>query len=121
MTMPAWRSAPAAVDRWQRERRWAAVPVAVIRKHVEDLAAGHGVRIAYWAFFSVFPLALAFVSVVGFVLDDRPGLRDDLLASAYADMPVIGPVIRSNVSAISGSGVALAVGVLGALWAGLAV
>lgn len=120
--MTAWlRSLPGRVDRWQQRRRWAAVVVGVGRKYGEDGAAGHGVRIAYFGFFSVFPLMLAFVSIVGFVLDDRPELRQDILDSTYADMPVIGPLIRDDVGAIGGSGVALAVGILGAVWAGLGV
>jgi YihY family inner membrane protein len=91
------------------------------RKYSEDGAAREGARIAYYAFFSVFPLMLAFVSIVGFVLDDRPELRRDILDSAYADMPVIGPLIRNDVGAIGGSGVALALGILVAVWAGLGV
>jgi YihY family inner membrane protein len=99
----------------------AAVIVGVGRKYSEDGAARDGARIAYYAFFSVFPLMLAFVSIIGFVLDDRPDLRRDILESAYADMPVIGPLVRDDVGVISGSGVALALGVLLAVWAGLGV
>jgi YihY family inner membrane protein len=117
----AGRSLLDTVDRWQRRRRWAAVMVAVGRKYAEDGAASHGTRIAYYAFFSIFPLMLAFVSVIGFVLDDRPDLRRDILDSAYAEMPVVGPLIREDVGAIGGSGVALAVGIVVALWAGLGV
>jgi membrane protein len=117
----AGRSLLGPVDRWQRRRRWAAVIVGVGRKYSEDGAARHGARIAYYAFFSVFPLVLAFVSIVGFALEDRPELRQDILDSAYADMPVIGPLIRDDVGAIGGSGVALALGILVALWAGLGV
>ena len=81
----------------------------------------HGARIAYYAFFSVFPLALAFVSIVGFALDDDAALRQDVLDSAYAEMPVLGPLIRSDVGEIGGSGIALALGIAVALWAGLGV
>ena len=117
----ATRSVLCAVDRWQRRRRWSAVLVGVARKYTEDGAMRHGARIAYYAFFSVFPLMLAFVSIVGFVLEDRPGLRQDILDSAYADMPVIGPLIRDDIGTVGGSGVALAIGILVALWAGLGV
>jgi YihY family inner membrane protein len=115
------RSSLGRVDRWQRRRRWTAVIVGVARKYSEDGAARDGARIAYYAFFSIFPLMLAFVSIVGFVLDGRPELRRDILDSAYADMPVVGPLIRDDVGSIAGSGVALALGILVAVWAGLAV
>jgi YihY family inner membrane protein len=109
------------LDRWQRRRRWAGFTVAVARKFVEDRASRHATRIAYYAFFSVFPLLLAFVSIVGFVLQGDPSRRADVLDSAYAEMPVIGPLVRSDVGTITGSGIALVVGIGVALWAGLGV
>ena len=109
------------IDRWQQSRRWVAFPVAVGRKFSEDRASRHAVRIAYYAFFSVFPLMLAFVSIVGFVLQNDASRRDSILDSAYAELPVIGPLVRSDIGTIAGSGVALAVGVGVALWAGLGV
>ncbi len=109
------------LDRWQRRRRWAGFAVAVGKRYSEDGAARHGARIAYYAFFSVFPLMLAFVSILGFALEDNAGLRQDILDSAYADMPVLGPFIRSDIGTIEGSGIALAVGVGVAVWAGLGI
>jgi YihY family inner membrane protein len=110
-----------SLDAWQRRRRWAGFAVGVGKRYAEDGAARHGARIAYYAFFSVFPLMLAFVSVLGFVLDDNAALRQEILDSAYADMPVIGPFIRSDIGTIGGSGIALAAGIAIALWAGLGV
>ena len=109
------------LDRWQRRRAWIAFPVAVVRKFADDRASRHAVRIAYYAFFSVFPLLLAFVSIVGFVLQDDPSRRDDILNSAYAEMQVVGPLVRSDIGTIGGSGVALAVGIGVALWSGLGI
>ena len=108
-------------DAWQRRRRWAGLAVGVGKRYTEDGAARHGARIAYYAFFSVFPLMLAFVSILGFALEDDAGLRQDILDSAYADMPVLGPFIRSDVGTIGGNGIALAVGLAVALWAGLGI
>jgi membrane protein len=109
------------LDAWQRRRRWAGLAVGVAKRYAEDGAARHGARIAYYSFFSVFPLMLAFVSILGFALEDDAGLRQEILDSAYADMPVIGPFIRNDVGTIGGSGIALALGVAIALWAGLGV
>ena len=109
------------IDRWQRRRRWLGFPVGVAKRYLEDGAIRHGARIAYYAFFSVFPLMLAFVSILGFALEDDAELRQKILDSTYADMPVIGPFIRSDVNAIEGSGIALAIGIAVALWAGLGI
>jgi len=108
-------------DAWQRRRRWAGLAVGVGKRYIEDGTVRHGARIAYYAFFSVFPLMLAFVSILGFALEDDAALRQKILDSAYADMPVMGPFIRNDIGTIGGSGIALALGVAIALWAGLGV
>ena len=77
--------------------------------------------IAYYAFFSLFPLLLAFVSILGFVLEGNPSLRDDVLDTALGRIPVIGAQLRGQIEPLPGSGIALAVGLAGALWAGLGV
>jgi membrane protein len=107
------------LDRWQRTRRGPAFVVAVGRKYGEDGAAMHAARVSYYAFFSIFPLLLAFVSAVGFVLQGRPSLRQEILDSAFADVPVVGTFVRDDIGAISGSGIALLVGIGVSVWAGL--
>jgi len=97
------------------------VPIAVVKKFVDDDAAGLGVQVAYWGFFSIFALLLAFVSVLGFAFQNDPSLRKHVLNSTLALMPVIGPQISGHVGSLTGSGVALVVGLLGALWTGLGV
>ena len=109
------------LDRWQRTRRPVAFVVAVAKKYGEDGAALHAARVSYYAFFSVFPLLLTFVSVLGYVLQGNPELRQDILDSAFTDVPVIGTFVRNDIEVIGGSGVALLVGIGVSLWAGLGV
>jgi membrane protein len=111
----------AAADAWQRRHALGGFPVAVLKKFGEDRASGLAAMIAYYAFFSLFPLLLALVSILGFVLDDNPELRQDVVDTALARIPVIGAELRSDVQPLTGSGIALAVGLAGALWAGLGV
>jgi len=108
-------------DGWQRRHAIAAVPIAVAKKYGTDRVANLAALVAFYAFFSLFPLLLAFTSILGFVLDDNPELRADVVDSALAQIPVIGPQLGDQVQPLSGSGVALAVGLIGALWAGLGV
>ena len=68
-----------AVDGWQRRHAPAGFPLAVLKKFGEDRAANLAALIAYYAFFSLFPLLLAFVSILGFVLEDNPSLRADVV------------------------------------------
>jgi uncharacterized BrkB/YihY/UPF0761 family membrane protein len=55
------------------------------------------------------------------VFDGNPDLQKQLLDSTLEQMPVIGPQISGHIGTLTGSGVALAVGLVGALWTGLAV
>jgi YihY family inner membrane protein len=98
-----------------------AVPVAVFKKFLDDGGDRLGVQIAYWGFFSIFALLLVFTSILGFVFDGNPDLQKQLLDSTLEQMPVIGPQISGHIGTLTGSGVALAVGLVGALWTGLAV
>jgi YihY family inner membrane protein len=109
------------VDRWQRRHALGGFPVAVFKKFSEDRASNLAALVAYYAFFSLFPLLLAFVSILGFVLEDNPDLRADVVDSALARIPVIGSQLRGELHPLTGSGVALVVGLVGALWAGLGV
>ena len=111
----------ASLDGWQRRNAAGGFTVAVLKKFSEDSASSFATLIAYYAFFSLFPLLLALVSVLGFVLEGNPTLREDVLDTALARIPVIGSQLTDEVHPLTGSGVALAVGLAGALWAGLGV
>jgi membrane protein len=111
----------AAADTWQRSHAAAAVPVAVLKKFGDDRASSLAALMAYYAFFSLFPLLLVFVSVLGFVLEGDPSLQADIVDSTLARIPVIGTQLDDEVAPLTGSALGLAVGLAGALWAGLGV
>ena len=110
-----------AIDRFQRRHGWAGFPFAVVKKYGDDQAGYLAALIAYYGFFSVFPLMLVFVSVLGIVLANSPQLRQEIIDSALAQFPIVGPTIAEEVNAITGDAVALTVGIVTALWAGLGV
>jgi membrane protein len=97
------------------------LPFAVLKKFSDDNGSSLAALIAFWAFFSLFPLLLALVSVLGFVLEGESVAARDVLDTALARIPVIGAQLRSQVQPLQGSGVALALGLAGALWAALGV
>ena len=98
------------LDGWQQRVPVLGIPVAVVKKFVDDGADRLGVQIAYWGFFSVFALLLVFASILGFVFQSHPDLQRQLLDSTLERMPVIGPQIRGDIGTLTGSGAALAVG-----------
>ena len=109
------------LDSWQQHRPALALPIAVIKKFLDDGADALGVQMAYWGFFSVFAVLLVFASILGFVFDNNPGAQQQLLGSTLDRMPVIGPQISGQVGTLTGSGVALAIGLVGGIWTGLGV
>src|SRR5579863_8091300 len=95
-----------AFDRFQRRHAALAIPVAVVR-NVSDQGAGNAaVQIAYWAFFSLFPLLLVFVSILGFVLRGDPAARQSIVHSALTQFPIVGV----QPGTLAGSGVGLGLG-----------
>lgn len=107
------------LDDVQQRTPWLAFPMAVAKKFGEDRGGSHAALIAYYGFFSMFPLLLALVTVLGFLLANDPGLRKSIVDSALSSFPVIGSQIRRN--RIGGSGLALAVALAFAVWTGLGV
>jgi membrane protein len=107
------------LDRYQRTRPWLAFLLATLKKFREDEAGNLAALISYYAFFSLFPLLLALVTILGFVLEGNPDLQRRIVDSALARFPVVGDQIRSNIGSLGGNWWALLVGLTGALWAGM--
>jgi membrane protein len=109
------------VDEAHQRRRWLAFPYAVIKKFGDDQAANLAALVAYYGFFSMFPLLLVFVTILGMVLRGNTELQNRIEGSALANFPVVGTQISRNIHSLTGSGVGLAIGIALALWAGLGV
>jgi membrane protein len=107
------------VDGYQRRHAWLAFPLAVVKKFGEDRAGNKAALIAYYGFFSLFPLLLVFVTVLGFVLHGDVALQHRVIDSVKGNFPYVSRYLK--VGSISGNGVALGVGLAGALWAGMGV
>jgi YihY family inner membrane protein len=108
-------------DDMQRRRPLLAFPFAVLKKFGDDRASQLAALIAYYGFFSLFPLMLLFATGVAIVVRDDPDLRRRLLESALNQFPVVGTRIGESVRELTGSPAALIVGIVGALWSGTAV
>src|SRR5918996_5714964 len=108
-------------DAVQRRRAALSFPVAVLKKFGDDRASQLAALIAYYGFFSLFPLLLVFVTVVAIVVRDDPGLQRRLIDSALSQFPVVGTRINESIKELSGSSATLVVGIVGALWSGTAV
>jgi membrane protein len=110
-----------ALDRRQQRHPPVAFLAAVIKKFGDDQAGQLAALIAYYGFVSLFPLLLVFVTVLGFVLQGNPSAQSSVLHSRLSQFPVIGNQLQTNVHSLKGSGVGLAIGLVGSLLAGLGI
>ena len=109
------------IDRRQQRRRGLSFVVAVFLRYWEDRGRQYGALLSYYGFISLFPLLLVLVTVLGIVLDDDPDLRERILDTVYAKIPVVGAQLHQSTASLNSSGVVLLVGLLVSLWSGLAV
>jgi membrane protein len=104
-----------AFDRFQQRRRRLSFLLAVIKKFSDDQAGQLAALISYYAFVSLFPLLLVFVTVLGFVLQNDPAERERILNGALGQIPLIRDQLKLH--SLKGSPTALAIGVVGSLLA----
>jgi membrane protein len=106
------------IDRFQRRHPRLGLPIAVVYKHADDQGNYLAALITYYAFVSIVPLLLLSSTILGFVLHGNPQLQESLLNSAVSRFPVVGTQLVHE-HGITGSGLALVVGILGTLYGGL--
>jgi membrane protein len=93
-----------------------AIPIAVFKKFSEDQSTNLASMIAFWAFFSIFPLLLVLVTLLGFFLPA------DMKTSVLKDVAGYIPLLNTKtIAGLSGSWWALIIGIVSALWSGSAV
>jgi YihY family inner membrane protein len=106
-------------DRFHERHRWLAFPYAVIKKFGDDQAGGLAAQMAYYGFLALFPLLMVLTTILGLVARHNPTLQAKIVGSALAQFPIIGTQIRQNVHSLPRSGLALALGLVGAIYGSL--
>ena len=107
------------LDRFQRRHRTVGFLLATNKKYSDDQGGYLAAVIAYYGFFSIFPLLLFFTTILGYVLHGHPKAERSVVNSALGQFPIIGPQLAHG--HLTGNAIALVVGLLGALWAGMGV
>lgn len=107
------------LDHWQQRRRRVSFVAAVIKKGGEDQAGQLAALIAYYGFVSLFPLLLVFVTILGYILEGQPHERETILKGTLGQFPIIGDQLKLH--PISGNALALAIGIIGSLIAGMGI
>jgi YihY family inner membrane protein len=104
------------LDAYQQQHKAVAIPIAVFKKFSEDQSTNLASMIAFWAFFSIFPLLLVLVTLLGFFLPTDT--KNGVLQQVADYFPLLN---TSSISGLTGSWWALIIGLVTALWSGSAV
>jgi YihY family inner membrane protein len=106
-------------DRFQQRHRALAIPLAVVRKFGNDQGGNLAALVAYYAFFSLFPLLLVFVTILGYVLQGHPSDLRSVEDSVKANFPALGKYLQFT--SLHGHLLPLIIGIVTSLWSGLGV
>jgi membrane protein len=87
-----------------------------VRKGIRDHARDHAAAIAYWIFFSIFPLLLGLFSAAGYLLDSEAA-QAQLTELVARSLPGSANFVRGNLEdVIRVRGTLGVVGIIGLLW-----
>ncbi|HEX3826553.1 MAG TPA: YihY/virulence factor BrkB family protein [Sporichthyaceae bacterium] len=114
-----WTGLLRRLDDYQQRHRFLGLPFAVWRKFGDDQAGNLAALIAYYAFFSIFPLLLAATTILGYVLGDDPALQQRVFTTTLGQFPIIGS--HGSAKPLTGNAVGLIIGLALAIWSGLSV
>jgi inner membrane protein YhjD len=112
------------VDRFQQRHGVTAFVFGVMKKFGDDSAGTLAALIAYYGFLSLFPLLLVLTTVLGLFFSHNAALQHRILDSAVGKFPIVGSQLSGThgVSSLhAGSGIGLAVGLVGLLWGSFGV
>jgi membrane protein len=106
-------------DEFQQRTPFVGLPLGIVKKFGEDEGGSMVSLIAYRAFFSLFPLLLLMTTILGYVLAGNDSLREEVVNGTLSQFPIIGNQLKGGT--LTGSGVALAIGIVGSVIAGISV
>jgi len=109
------------LDAAQRRVPGLSFVVAVVRKYNDDTGGRLVALLTYSSFLSLFPLLLVLTTILGYALGGSPHLQEQLRDSALSQFPIIGDQLKSNVTSLHGSVLALVIGLATAIWGGMGV
>lgn len=95
------------LDHLQQSHHFVAFPLAVIKRYGDDKAGRQAALVTYYAFLSVFPLLIIFITVLGILATSNPGLEAAISKNVFQLFPDLGNELRSNVHTLRSSGLSL--------------
>jgi uncharacterized BrkB/YihY/UPF0761 family membrane protein len=113
------------VDELQRRRTVFGFPYAVAKRYGEDHGGWLGSLIAYYGFFSLYPLLVVFVTIATWVLRDRPDALQSVLEALWSQLPFVSAELSAGVEEqvqdLTGQGWVLVLSLIVTLWGAIGV
>lgn len=106
----------ATADALQQKHPALAFAFAVIKKYGDEQAGLQAALLTYYGFLSLFPLLLVATSIADIIAQHNQHLRARLLSDATSYFPVVGNQLQENIHGSRGTGLALVVGLLVAIY-----
>lgn len=95
------------IDSFQQRHKFLAFPIAVIKRYGDEKVGYQAALITYYAFLSLFPLLMIFITVLAIVAEANPELRNQIQQTVFQAFPALGKDLDDNVDMLQGSGLAL--------------
>jgi membrane protein len=108
-----------SIDRRQQKSRHIGFIAAVFKKFSDDQAGQLAALISYYAFVSLFPLLLVFVTILGFALNGDPEEQRKIEEGTLGQIPLISDRLQGH--SFTGSTPALVIGIVLAILAGMGI
>ena len=114
------------LDAMQRRRAILGFPYAVGKRYTEDHGGWLGSLVAYYGFFSLYPLVVSFATVATWLFKDEPDTLQRVLEALWSKLPFVsddlfGASVQDKVQDLSGQKWVLVLSLLVALWGGAGV
>ena len=113
------------VDELQRRRRVIGFSFAVAKRYGEDHGGWLGSLIAYYGFFSLYPLLVVFVTVATWVFHDRPEALQRVLEALWSKLPFVtaefSAEVEEQVRDLTGQGWVLGLSLIVTMWGAVGV
>jgi YihY family inner membrane protein len=110
-----------AVDRFQQSHTPTAFLYGVVKKFGDDRGGQLAGLIAFYGFLSFFPLMIVVVTLTSFLAHGNAHLARQIRDSALNQFPVVGKDLAGSEQRLPGSGLGLALGLLGLVWGAMGV
>lgn len=110
--MKALQSIQKKIEKYQMSHSWVGFPAAVIKRYGDEEVGKQAALITYYGFLSLFPLMLAFLTIIGMMAIGDPELKAKIIEQAFQYFPALGEDLQENVQTVQASGIALAIQLL---------